>query len=165
MYPDEIYKAHDKDDDVFCLYLEFSKAFDWVQHSTLLNKLRSFGIGGILLRLLASHITNREQCVRAESCLSSWASVSSGVPQGSILGPLLFLVFFNDLPSADLSSSYLFADDGNELNNDLQTLQNDVQFYLNWATINSMLFNVSKTQFLSVGKTKDHCSIYILGVK
>ena len=131
--------------------------------SKQIEKLRGFGIGGNSLRLLASYLTNREQCVKAESCLSSWASVSSGVPQGSILIPLLFLEFIKDLTSAGVSSFYLFADNGKALNNDLQILQNDVQSYLNWATRNSMLFNVSKTQFLSVGKTKDHCSLYIGG--
>ena len=76
LYLDEIYKAHDKDD-VFCLYLDFRKAFDCVQHSILLNKSGRFEFGGNLLRLAASYLTNREQCVKAESCLSSWASVPS----------------------------------------------------------------------------------------
>ena len=124
--------------------------------------MRSFGIGGNLLRFLVSYLTNREQCVKVESCLSSWASISSGVPQGSILGPLLFLVFINDLP-AGVSSFYLFGDDGKALNDDLQTLQNDVESYLNWATRNSMMFNVSKTPFLLVEKTNDHCSLNIGG--
>ena len=79
------------------------------------------------------------------------------------LGPLLFLIVIDDLLSAGVSSFYLFADDGKALNDDLQTLKNDLQFYLNWATRISMLFNVSKTQLLLVGKTKDHCYLNIWG--
>ena len=75
-----------------------------------------------------------------------------------------FLVFINDLPSsAGVSGFYLFADDGEELNNDLQILHHDVQSYLNWATTSLMLFNVFKTQFLSVSKTKDYYSQNIGG--
>ena len=73
---------------------------------------------------------------------------------GFNFGTIAFLVFINDLPSAVVSSSYLFADDGKALSNDFQALQNDVQSYLNWATRNSMLFNFSNTQFLSVGKPR-----------
>ena len=70
---------------MFCLNLDFSKAIDCFQQSTHLSKLGSFGIGGILLRLLASHLPNREQCVKPENWLSSLASVRIGVPQGSNL--------------------------------------------------------------------------------
>ena len=93
LYLDKTYKANDKDDDVFCLYLDFSNTFDCVQHSILQNKLRSFGFGGNLLRLLVSYLTHREQCAEAENCLSSWASVSSGVPQGSVFGTIAFYSF------------------------------------------------------------------------
>ena len=122
LYLDEIYKAYDKDD-VFWLNLDFRKAFDCVKHSILLKKLGSFGVRGNLLRLLASYFTNREYCVKAESYLSSWASVSSS-STGIDFGPLLFLVFINDLPSAGVSNYYLFADDGKAMNNDLKTSQN-----------------------------------------
>ena len=71
--------------------------------------------------LLASVFTYREQRVKAENCLSSWASASSGVPQDSILGPLYFLVFINDLHSASVSSFHLFADDVKALKNTYKT--------------------------------------------
>ena len=75
LYLEEIHKAYDKDDDVICIYLDFSRVFDSVQQSILLNKMGSLGVGENFLRLLASYSTNREHSVNAESCLSSWASV------------------------------------------------------------------------------------------
>ena len=92
-------------------FLDISKAFDKVWHERLLFKLEHIGISGNLLSLLKSFLKNRFQKVVLNDQCSNWSSVLAGVPQGSILGPLLFLIYINDLPDGLESSVKLFAYD------------------------------------------------------
>ena len=94
-----------------CIILDFSKAFDKVSHKLLLLKLKFYGITGKIINWIESFLSNRKQQVVCEGSTSEAASVTSGVPQGSVLGPLLFLAFINDLPNSIESTCHLFADD------------------------------------------------------
>ena len=129
------------------VFLDISKAFDKVWHDGLLLKIKSFGITGKLLKLMQSFLSNRFQRVVLNGQYSDWKNISAGVPQGSILGPLLFLIYINDLPNELQSDVKLFADDtclfsvikdkidsANELNSDLEKISN-------WAVQWKMSFN------------------------
>ena len=132
------------------VYLDFKKAFDSVSHNELLFKLWSFGITGNLWKWLQAYLTNRVQCVSVNNSVSDVLPVVSGVPQGSILGPIMFLVFVNDLPAAVTSSLVLlFADDAkcfkkvSEIS-DCLSLQQDLNNLATWSTFWNLLFNEEK---------------------
>ena len=144
------------------LYLDFSKAFDSVPHSYLLFKLEHFyGVSGVLLDWFRSYLSDRVQRVVIEGQESGWSDVTSGVPQGSILGPLLFLLFINDMPSVAQSCSIaLFADDCKifksiNSSHDCELLQSDLTKLLIWSKKWGMQFNGSKCKILSITRSRN----------
>ena len=93
------------------IYLDYSKAFDRVPHARLISKLLGYGIDGVLLKWIKDFLTNRKQHICVRGSYSSWCNVTSGVPQGSVLGPILFIIYVNDLPEVVQSKLWMFADD------------------------------------------------------
>ena len=134
------------------IYLDFSKAFDKCDHGIILDKLSALGIAGKLLRWIEDFLRNRQQMVVIKGHKSDPVQVTSGVPQGSVLGPLLFLVLIYDITEG-ITTSILtsFADDtkvwkGISADFDTQQLQNDLVTIYNWAVANNMQFNDKKFQ-------------------
>ena len=131
------------------IYLDFSKAFDSVPHNELLLKLWNTGITGNCWLWIRNYLTNRSQCVSINNNFSSALPVISGVPQGSILGPLLFLLYINDIPSHTLyTSTFLFADDSKCLKPihtpaDHLLLQQDLLLLSIWSSVWKLRFNVT----------------------
>ena len=127
--------------------LDFKKAFDTVCHSILLNKLEHYGIRGIALKLLKSFLTNRSQFVADQNLRTNDAVNRFGVPQGSNLGTLLFLIYINDIPNALFSKLRLFADDTCPVNQapHPKLLENSVKRELvnvyKWTKANKMIKN------------------------
>ena len=107
----EIYQSFDEGFDVRSVFLDITKAFDKVWQDGLIFKPKQNGISGNLLNLLSNFLRNRKQRVVLNGQTSSWADVNAGGPQGSILGPLLFLIYINDLADGLSSNSKLFADE------------------------------------------------------
>jgi hypothetical protein len=111
LFIDDLAKTLDVGEQMDCILLGFSKAFDKVPYSRLLMKLQHYGVRGHLHDWITSFLLGRTQCVVLDGQSSAATTVSSGVPQGTVLEPLLFLFFINDLPSVVSSTTRLFADD------------------------------------------------------
>ena len=140
--------------------LDFSKAFDRVPHERLLAKLHHYGVRGNTHRWIRSFLTGRSQRVVVHGAFSSPAPVVSGVPQGSVLGPILFLVFINDLPECVSSCTRLFADDCvlyREINSaaDCDILQQDLAHLEEWEQKWGMDFHPDKCSILRVHRKRD----------
>ena len=120
------------------IYCDFKKAFDKVPHRRLINKVESYGIKGEILGWITAFLSNKTQQVTVNGESSEFKKVTSGIPQGSVLGPLLFIIFINDLPEQVNSECYLFADDTKIFReikgpDDHTILQNDINTMLDWA--------------------------------
>ena len=121
-------------------------------HHLLINKLRNFGFDEDYVSLFKSYLQGRYQKVEVNGVWSSAIIVTSGIPQGSVLGPLLFVIFINDLPGTCLySSCFIFADDSKLLNSDPNLLQVDINNFIEWTKSNLMSLNENKCKlfFLS----------------
>ena len=147
--PHEIYESFDchPPTDMSSTFLDISKAFDKVWHEGLIFKLKTYGVEGNLLKLLENYLTDRQQRVVLNGRTSSWQNVYAGVPQGSVLGPLLFLIYINDLPDELTSMCKIFADDTSlfstviDKNNSNSQLNSDLAKISKWAFQWKMSFN------------------------
>ncbi|MCP4457910.1 MAG: reverse transcriptase family protein [Cytophagales bacterium] len=144
------------------VYFDFAKAFDSVNHDLILSKLKTmYGINGKLLRFIKSYLSDRTQSVVVNGSVSSSLPVISGVPQGSIIGPSLFVLFLNDITSglSECTEIMMYADDTKiwremHCEADFKALQSDIDYLLDWAIRNKMKFHPSKCKVLSICSSK-----------
>ena len=152
---EQIRKACDKGSFACGVYLDFKKAFDTVNHHILLKKLEHYGIRGITNDWLCSFLTNRKQYTSVDGNDSTTQEITHGVPQGSVLGPLLFIIFINDLNiSVKSSKVHHFADDtnllliGKSLKKINSLINHDLALLVQWLRANKISLNTSKTEIV-----------------
>ena len=152
---DKIISALDKNNFVLGVFLDFSKAFDTIDHDILVQKLDNYGIRGVANKWFESYLKDRYQYVCYDGINSSYGKISCGVPQGSILGPLLFLIYINDLASiCNQLFPVMYADDSNLFaeGSDIIELQNIMNRELvkvsRWLRLNKLSLNIDKTHFM-----------------
>lgn len=151
-----LYEHLDKSRPSLCIFVDLSKAFDTVNHNILLDKLHSYGIRGVVHNLIKSYLTNRRQSVVVNKVQSSFQNVTCGVPQGTVLGPLLFVIYVNDLlrmnsvgeviSYADDTAIFYSSDGWNSLK---RKAEEDLRKITNWFQINKLSLNASKTKYLT----------------
>ena len=140
-------------------YIDLSKAFDSLQHDILLEKLAHYGLTNMAIALLKSYLSNRKQFVHLSDVRSSVRPISVGVPQGSILGPLLFNIFINDIVKSSTKFNFILYADDTTLNSTLDcfgqdaveiqnTIVSELQNIFKWLDVNSLCLNVAKSKFM-----------------
>ena len=151
------------------MYLDFQKAFDAVPHQRLLHKLRRYGVPGKLLSWIQSFLTDRKQHVVLQGCSSDWSNVASGVPQGSVLGPLLFLLYVNDLPETVNNHIRMFADDTKlysavPSHHDRSNLQAGLGALVRWSDVWQIPFNEGKCRIMHMGHANQNHQYTLRGL-
>jgi hypothetical protein len=148
----QIYENFERKNITLATFIDISKAFDSISHSILIGKLHEYGLTGNTLQLLKSYLVNRKQLVKVNNKTSQLRSIDRGVPQGSVLGPLLFILFMNDLPTALRDPITMFADDTlilstNHNRTNLITASNEsLSSTKNWLERNDLKLNEEKTE-------------------
>ena len=140
------------------VFLDLKKAFDTVNHEILLRKMEIYGVTGNALNLMKSYLTDRKQICQLNGVSSTENQIGCGIPQGSILGPLFFLLYINDLPEClRQTTPRLFADDtnltatGKTVEEAERAMNGDLEYVKNWLLANKLSLNVAKTEFLLIG--------------
>ena len=151
----KILQAIDNSEYTIGVFLDLAKAFDTVNHEILLKKLEHYGIRGIALEWFKNYLTNRKQIIKYKAQKSESLTIKCGVLQGSVLGPLLFLIYMNNLSrSSEILSIILFADDTNLFfsHKNLFTLKETMNWELSmiasWLSANKLSLNIKKTHFI-----------------
>jgi hypothetical protein len=171
-FVENVYNELNLKNHVFSVFIDYRKAFDTVSHSILISKLFRYGIRGIPLNLMSSYLSNREQLVKIGNSKSRVRTVTCGVPQGSVLGPLLFLLYINDLPLVSNSSKFtLFADDtavscsNTDYDVAVGTTNEQIALIYDWTISNKLSLNASKTYaLLFTNRMHDACTPLILHI-
>lgn len=156
---DDWSKYYDDSKQIDTVYLDIKKAFDTIPHQRLLLKMKNYGFGGKLLNWIENFLSERRQRVIFNGKYSSWKKVTSGVPQGSVLGPVLFIVYVNDIPDSLNSFCKIFADDtklytavGNK--KDQERLQNDLLKLSKWSRLWLLEFSIQKCKVVEYGHVR-----------
>ena len=154
-FTQDIYNSLDKQNSLLSIFVDFTKAFDTVRHDILVNKLSHYGIRGTVNNWFLDYLSNRTQSIKISDNISTTRNINYGVPQGSVLGPILFLIYINDLPQifnnikvklfADDATLYLF---GRDLTNVFQKANQDLYIFYNWCLSNRLSVNLNKTFFM-----------------
>jgi retron-type reverse transcriptase len=155
---DSVSQELDNNNECIGIFIDLSKAFDTLDHNILLQKLNMYGIRGIANTWFTSYLTNRHQFVEINKIRLESLKISCGVPQGSILGPLLFIIYINDLACAtNLAKVMMFADDTNLFfsgcnSTELVKIVNaELESINKWFKLNKLSLNVKKTNFIKFG--------------
>lgn len=154
---DKVLNALNQGQIVTAVFLDIAKAFDTVDHKILLKKMQFAGIRGIALDVFQSYLSGRKQTVFVNVCYSDMKDISCGVPQGSVLGPLLFLIYLNDVGALNLKSEpNIFADATalfyfhSEVLENFTNAQGDLDVLQEYFRLNKLTLNVGKSKFMNI---------------
>ena len=175
---DQIFDDLNKKHNPIAIYMDLSKAFDTLDHKVLISKLHYYGIRGVALEWFKNYLSNRQQYVELNGFKSSFLPLTTGVPQGSILGPLLFLIYMNDIPySSDFFQFLLFADDTSlktfintklpnfSVNETSNIINGEIQKVHDWLAVNKLSLNVKKTKFMVFYTSNKNITPFIPSLK
>jgi hypothetical protein len=165
-----MFEKYDENKSIDIIYLDFKKAFDKVPHQRLLLKLYAIGIRGKVYNWILNWLTNRQQRVVLHGICSDWNNVTSGVPQGSVLGPILFIIYVNDLEVDLISKIVKLADDtklGLDVNHieGINAIQHDLNLLEDWSRKWQMDFNLEKCKVMHIGFKNPQASYTFMGAQ